>query len=219
MRLKDLISAPMNLVAPPVCQLCGRKTEGGPVCSTCIAKIEELRLPVCCYRPLDDSRIKRIFVPYRFDSLVASVVHLFKYQGNMEMGKFMADAMAQMIEGTSFDIITDIPLFAARQRERGFSQTELLTEWIAAKTGLVYRKLLRRKRYTRPQARLKDHQARIKNVAEAFGLTVSADVVAQKAILIVDDVTTSGATLNEAAVPLIEAGAKSVSALVFAVAG
>ena len=218
MRLRDILRAPINLIAPPTCQICGNRVEDGSVCEDCNLELARLRLPICCYRPLIEN-IELIFAVYRFDSVAADVVHLFKYSGNMEMGKFMAKMMAKAIEGHDFDLITEVPLFVSRRRERGFSQTELLARWISGMAGVPERKLLRRNRYTPPQARLKDHSMRIENVRNAFELIVPASEVDGRKILLVDDVTTSGATLNEAARPLVDAGAETVSALVFAVAG
>ncbi len=218
MKFGDLLRIPLYIVAPPVCQICGRRLESGLICDACQKELDALRLPVKCFMPMDE-RLKLICAPYRFDGVAADIVHLFKYNGNMEMGRFMARAMAGIAADAECDLLVPVPLFPARRRERGFSQTRLLARWISEFSELPFANLLRRNRYTPPQARIKDHSMRFENVKGAFELAVPNEQVRGKAVLLVDDVTTTGATLSEAAAPLIAAGADSVCALVFAVAG
>ena len=216
--MEQLIRIPLSVLTPPVCQVCGGRSGGKPVCDSCLEKLEGLRLPVSSFEPIN-SVLEAIYAPYRFDSVAADIVHLFKYSGLKSMGKLMARKMSEVIDGERFDCIAEVPLFAARRRERGFSQTLLLAIWISELSGIKHRRLLVRTRYTPPQARIKDHSRRFANVKNAFALNVSPNEVENRRILLVDDVSTTGATLNEAAMPLVEAGAASVSAVVFAVAG
>ena len=116
------------------------------------------------------------------------------------------------------DIVIPMPLHASRQRERGYNQAEALARAFANLQGLRLRSdLLERTRATEAQTRLSREERR-RNVAGAFALTspAAAATISGKHILLVDDVTTTGSTLDAAAEPLRAAGAASVWGLAFA---
>ena len=114
-------------------------------------------------------------------------------------------------------IVIPIPLHPKRWRERGFSQSELLARHIAKASGvrLAPTRSLVRRRYTRAQVSLSSRAERLENMKDAF-LAKTPELFADNIILLVDDVATTGATLNEAARALKLAGAKSVWGVVVA---
>jgi ComF family protein len=103
-----------------------------------------------------------------------------------------------------------VPLHPTRQRERGFNQASLIAELLSAQTSIPARPLLERTRYTTTQTAL-DRSERMENLHNAFRLRKNGDVRGLR-VLLVDDVLTTGSTLNECARVLKRAGAFSVHA-------
>jgi ComF family protein len=126
----------------------------------------------------------------------------------------MLAALTKYYANEQFDALVPVPLHPARRRERGYNQAELLAKAMAAETGFpIIAHELRRIRATPSQTKL-DRHARAENVKDAFALAKDLSFTGLK-ILLVDDVYTTGATLNECARMLREAGAASVFALTF----
>jgi ComF family protein len=112
------------------------------------------------------------------------------------------------------DVIVPVPLHADRLRERGYNQAALLAREMGGRLGIaVDEKALLRRRPTAPQAKL-DAKQRKDNVRDAFHC--SSDALADKRVLLIDDVCTTGATLDACAIALYESGARSVQALTLA---
>ena len=112
-------------------------------------------------------------------------------------------------------LIVPIPLHSKRRRERGFNQAELLAKTISENLGLLPTNALERTKNTKAQAKLKKSECREENVAGCFKIK-NPESVRDKNIILVDDVFTSGATMNEAVKILKENGAKRIIALVAA---
>jgi ComF family protein len=114
----------------------------------------------------------------------------------------------------SVDAIIPVPLSGMRQRTRGYNQAELLAKELARLSGLpMDNGLLKRIRHTSPQTREVDAAARRKNVRSVFSLSREG---VPRCVMLVDDVTTTGATLDACARKLIEGGADAVYGLTFA---
>ena len=114
-----------------------------------------------------------------------------------------------------FDCVIPVPLFPSRQRERGYNQSQILSEEICRQYSLVLNThWLKRKRPTQPQVDLK-RQERIANMAQAFTVSNRHNLHG-KTILLVDDLITTGATASEAAKTLKKAGAQRVGFLALA---
>jgi ComF family protein len=112
------------------------------------------------------------------------------------------------LRGRQFDLIVPVPLHPARQRERGFNQASLLAELLARQSSIPLKPLLERIRYTNTQTAL-DRSERMENLHNAFRLRKNVDVRGLR-VLLVDDVLTTGSTMNECARVLKRAGALSV---------
>jgi ComF family protein len=139
-----------------------------------------------------------------------------KFNGVSALAPRMGSQMAAALREWSppDDVIVPVPLGWLRRRTRGYNQSELLASEIARSSGLpLERQALRRTRRTAPQARQPDAASRRENVRGAFGpgsRPVSGNV------LLVDDVSTTGATLDACAQALISSGAPNIYALTFA---
>jgi len=118
------------------------------------------------------------------------------------------------LEGQEFDAIVPVPLHSKRLREREFNQAALLAAEVARVANIPVRDVLLRARYTGTQTAL-DRTARRQNLRNAFSLRKNADVTDQN-LLLIDDVLTTGSTLDACAAVLLEQGAESVRALTLA---
>lgn len=229
----ELFEAAVSLLYPPFCTICGESVRGGDhVCTQCEAKAIRITAPFCekCSEPFEGSitstftcancahrtiHFEAAVAAYRGRGIVRHVVHEFKYGRQIHLrylvARWLHDALQdERVRDRSFDVIVPVPLHAARQRERGFNQAQLLAEILSAKTSIPAKSALERIRYTTTQTAL-DRAERIENLHNAFRLRKKADVRALR-VLLVDDVLTTGATLSECARVLKRAGAVSVYA-------
>jgi ComF family protein len=153
---------------------------------------------------------------YRYEGSVRKLVHAYKFKGQ----SCLADPLAAQLEAfrASWDFVPDlivpVPLAPGRRRERGFNQAALLAERLGRAFSIPISEALSRTRSTVAQVGLTAAQRR-RNVEGAFALRRGA-VVAGQRLLLIDDVATTGATLDACARALLEAGAKDVSGLTIA---
>ncbi len=151
--------------------------------------------------------------------IVRDLIHRFKYGGEVWLGSLLGDFLAQglrdpRLRGRSFDAVVSVPLHPLRKREREFNQAEVLGRELARKSGLAFCEALERLRYTVTQTHF-DRRRRMQNLQNAFKVRRNA-AVQGKDLLLVDDVLTTGSTLDECARVLLEAGAQSVRGLTVA---
>lgn len=215
----------LDLVFPKTCLLCLQENEF--LCAAC-AKTLIFREPSCfvcrkrdlegktCLSCRGKTEIRRFYRPFSYKSeTIRRLVHIYKYERAKEaarpLGRFIIGAMqkADFPKKKSIAIVP-IPLHWRKKRERGFNQTEPLAERIGAFFELpVLSEALIRTKNTSAQIGIENNELRCQNMAGAFAVKNPA-AIAGKTILLVDDVTTSGATVEEAAASLKKAGAKSV---------
>lgn len=232
----------IDILYPPRCHICleflmkNRRQEDLPLCKGCFEGLSLITPPLCpvCGRPFktgiqenhlcEDCLRKRPFyhragAPYLYEEKVLEAVHSFKYAGRTYLGHTLGSLLArfadQWLPEAENPLIMPIPLHPRKLRERGFNQSQLLARQVALRTGFELDFLtLRRIRYTLPQAGLKGSERR-KNVRRAFELT-DQKAVKGRTVLLVDDVATTGSTLNECAMVVNRAGAEQVICLVLA---
>jgi len=152
---------------------------------------------------------------YRGRGIVRQIVHEFKYARQLHLRHLIARWLHAALDderlcGHRFDVIVPVPLHPTRQRERGFNQAGLLGDLLSAQTSIPAKSVLERIRYTTTQTAL-DRSERMENLHNAFRLRKNADVRGLR-VLLVDDVLTTGSTLNECARILKRAGAFSIHA-------
>lgn len=235
----------IDLIYPPKCPICenflmemGANSEwaGFPICMSCLDKFSEVSHPCCsvCGRPFeswveDDHPCEmclrkwpfysKVIVPYLYEGTLMSAIHQFKYGGKSHLAKslgpFLATFAGEQLKGKEGLLVIPVPLHPRRLRERGFNQSLLLARHVASHLNVDLDFLsLRRIRYTQPQTGLKKDERR-KNVKKAFGL-LDPKVVKGRTVVLVDDVTTTGNTLNECARILKRAGAEDIYCAVLA---
>lgn len=240
--LKELLNGLYNLLFPSNCILCKKyfKGEGqeSVLCQDCQSTIELNKPPFCqrCSRHLEEYADQSLCTEcrsqhYHFDRAwgicrynlsVRRLIHLFKYGEKTALRHTFSRIIATFIESyhvdiKDFNLIVPVPLHAARLRERGYNQSELLTDLLALrfKTPASKRNLIRI-RHTQNQAHL-GQKERWTNIQAAFKIKHSTEFL-DKSVLVIDDLMTTGATASEAARTLKEAGAKKVSVLTLAIA-
>ena len=216
----------LDLLFPMSCAGCGR--EGKLLCQNCVSSLPRLNKPYCelCASPgqLSNCRWCRerppvfdgIRAPFLFQGAIKNAVYEFKYRGVKaaapELGQLMADYLkAQPLAG---DVLIPVPLHPRRLRERGYNQSALLAKELSRLTGLsVEPGLLTRKKDALPQVHTTTKNQRRDNVEESFSCVAQ---VSGKAVILVDDVATTGSTLSACASALKDSGASSVWGLVLA---
>lgn len=193
----DLCRLRWRPIPHPVCVRCGQPSFRGLECRLCAGWPEGLSRARSAVWLEDSAR---------------DAVHQLKYEGWSRAAVAMAEAMRGLEPLTGQVCLIPVPLGGARQRARGYNQSERIAAALGARVGLPVRSdLLRRVRETRTQTALTP-EARHANVAGAF----RAGRVGGLELVLVDDVFTTGATLAAAAAALVGAGAKRVEAVTFA---
>lgn len=242
--LREVGGAVVDFLYPPVCPLCYDRLERHDetvchACRTALALRPEWRCPKCGGAGLGDAppagRRCRLCPPEgalwrgalsvsAYHDRAARCVQLFKYNRRLEMGELMARLMNQHLAEPiahlhgRIDRVAPVPLHWMRRLMRGFNQSDLLGRELSRAYRLQYEpKLLARTRFTKRQA-LVPRERRAENVKGAFSLRRGVNV-RDEGILIVDDVVTSGETVNECARALLDAGAREVWVASFARAG
>ncbi len=218
----------LDVVFPRRCLGCG--AVGIFLCANCLAIAPRAAPPRCptCWMPghLPDAPCRRCRerpphfeaarCPFVFEGTAREAVNTLKYRGLSALAEGMAAPMTQCLEEWRPPVkaVVPVPLVGQRRRLRGYNQSELLAREISRLTGLpLAGRLLVRRRSTTPQARSASEEARRRNVAEAFAL---GPAPVAGGLLLVDDVLTSGATLDACARVLRAGGAGPVFALTFA---
>jgi competence protein ComFC len=229
----ELLQSAVSLLYPPLCTICGRSVRVGEyLCDQCETKAVRIVAPFCekCSEPFEGA-ITGVFTcancahrkiyfdaavaAYRGRGIVREIIHEFKYGRRIHLRHLVARWLFAALEderlcGRRFDVIIPVPLHPTRQRERGFNQAGLLAELLGSQTSISVKPLLERTRYTTTQTAL-DRSERMENLHNAFRLRKNADVRGLR-VLLVDDVLTTGSTLNECARVLKRAGAFSIHA-------
>lgn len=176
-----------------------------PVCARCLARGAE---PVGCRRHAGS----RVWPALVYDERAALLVHALKFGRRPGLAAELGARLARAVPAApAFDLVTAVPLHAARRRERGYDQARLLAEAVADRLGVpALPDALARERATPAQTGL-DPARRRRNLAGAFRATGPRRLRGRR-ILIVDDVITTGATLEACLAALAAAGAKATGA-------
>ena len=236
-RLSNLGTAILDVLFPARCLLCGEQIGPGAdilFCPACGGRLTIIQPPLCscCGRLLPDStashlcgnclqhppafsKARALFI---YDDFSSPLVHSFKYRGQTTGQRTFSALLRRspiIPEMNTPELIIPVPLHHKRLRQRGFNQALTLARSFFPKDKQIIRSdLLVRQRWTTPQASLNGHERR-KNLRNAFIAAHSAPLKG-KNILLIDDVFTTGSTLNECAAILRHNGAHDIQALTLA---
>jgi len=237
MGLKTVLNAALDVIYPPRCMVC---LDIIPldrpkwICAECDGLLETIAEPVCarCGAGAEPGRAlcagcsskhphefltgnRALFI---YDDITKRLIYNFKYLNHPEI----AEGLAQFLSGPAVrdylraDILTYVPLHRRRLYSRGFNQAEAFAKNVSAVTGVPSFNLLSRGRDTKPQSLL-HYQSRLENLTNAFKINKKTDIRG-KDVLVIDDIYTTGATLEACAKELKNGGAARVRGFTVAVA-
>lgn len=232
--LRALLFDPLRtLFFPPHCAGCGHAIPDGEVlCATCQSGIEKIRPPRCevCSQPYpgdlpvftcpnchgDPFHFENAIAVVRSRGIVREMIHRLKYNKELWLGRILAGWMHEGLSDSRLrhwtpEALVPVPLHPRRLREREFNQAEILCRELSRLSGIPVKSALARRRYTTTQTLL-DRRGRRQNLRDAFIPVKNGDVTNMN-LLLVDDVLTTGSTLDACAATLLESGAASVRAL------
>lgn len=227
-QLDQLKSKAADFLFPPHCLGCGR--EGDFLCITCRHALPRLMPPLChkCGKPLIQEdhcsacqkwqlEINGIRSPFLFEGVIRQAIHQFKYNNFKALALPLAQLLAEYWETRhlEMEVIVPVPLHSRRLRERGYNQSGLLAREMGKLINLpVMEGSLLRLRDTTAQVKAPNAEIRRKNVLGVFDCRDGN--LHGKRVLLIDDVCTTGATLDSCAIALNRAGVSSVWGLTLA---
>ena len=237
-RIMKFRSTLFQFFLPPQCPCCEKFLEEGQqgVCSNCLSEIRWIVPPFCsiCGIPFISKEIeghpcgacmthRKYFTMARalgaFEGSLQEAIHRWKYEGKTHLTPFFAEWMAEGLNrywgSDSLDLLIPVPLHTQRLRQRGFNQAILLVKELSRRTGIPYHKrILQKKKSTIPQVNLSGVE-REKGVRGTFHV-IGKEELLGKTVLLIDDVYTTGATVNECSKVLLRGGVERVDVLTLA---
>jgi ComF family protein len=225
----DIIESLLHYFFPHVCDLCGTDiiTRDSCLCGRCLAELPETGFEKLVGNPVERKFYGRLPVEqasahlyFGKSSRVAELVHQVKYRSNrqlgLQLGKLMGNSL--LLSGRFLpDIMIPIPLFNKRERSRGYNQSLLLCEGIAAYLNIPVRNdVILRPEHTETQTK-KGRIERWKNIEGRF-LVAEPEVIRGKHVLLVDDVITTGATIESCGAEILKVNGTSLSIATLCVA-
>lgn len=227
--VSDIFERTLDIFFPRRCPVCDDAVDvpGRLICADCESAFKEIKEPYClkCGRPLKDDALtecdectgkkqdfRRGRAVFEYDDELKESIYRFKYGGRREYADHYSACMERSLGGwirsLNPDVLIPIPLHKSRLKKRGYNQAVLLADGLGKKLGIPVRNdVLVRSGKTTVQKRL-GAQERQNNLKKA--LKIGSDVVKLKNIVLIDDIYTTGSTINSAASCLRDAGIENV---------
>ncbi|WP_352418277.1 ComF family protein [Proteiniborus sp.] len=238
--LKKLYYSALDLLFPEegICFICDKYDEDvkeDHICSDCKDKllfINENRCPTCGKPNCEGNALDRCsycanktfyftkaFSPLEFTGIIRKTIYKYKYESKPYIYKSFGELMLRTLERENvkddIDIIVPVPLHRSRKAERGYNQSELLAKYLSSKLDIpMDTRNLKRIKSTKVQNKLGRTERHL-NVKDAFKVK-DMSFFKSKKILLVDDIFTTGATVNECSRVLMESGAREVLVITIA---
>lgn len=220
----------MEIFFPKKCVGCGKF--GQLVCFSCAQKIEKLKTLVCiecgkisrsgkycpnCKKKAGASADGIIVAAKYNEGPIKEMIHRLKYDGLLGLSDLIGEVLLERIVTISLPkntIITPVPMHKSKEKRRGFNQAVLIARYLSERANIVYAELLVRTKQNHAQVGF-NRRKRLANVRNSFEIAENVGI-SGKNIILIDDVITTGATINECAKILKLAGANKVYALAVA---
>lgn len=219
----------LDLIYPRRCPVCNavQPYQKGSICPECLGKLKKVEQPQCfkCGKMITDveeeycqdcvtvpKSFQRGYPVFEYTEGIKHAIHDFKYKNQQSYAEFFADCIYQyygrQLEKLQVDGLVPVPVHARKRKSRGYNQAELLAKTLGVKLRIpVYPQYLVRCINTNPQKEL-DDISRMKNLKNAF--KIGKNAIELKKVLLVDDIYTSGATIEACTRVLLSAGAEKV---------
>lgn len=203
-----------------MCPVCRQRVHylSGPLCFQCGKKLSDCEAEYCG----DCRRGRHLFTAgralYEYED-IASALYRFKYGGRREYAGFFAQELVQQlgdyIRSLAPDGLVPVPMYRGKQRRRGYNQAELLARKLGRELGIpVYSDLVVRNRDTKPLKELNSEE-RVNNLKKAFNLGENG--VKLKTIILVDDIFTTGSTIDQVSAVLLAGGCQRIYYIALAI--
>lgn len=225
--MKIALNTIFDFFLPRFCPGCNKKLlpDDNPVCIECLDSIliaDAIRLEDEFERNFSSSKLIKDFYSrfvFEADKTLQHIIHALKYNRKFKLGMFLGEILSEGIKSRNWQVnlIVPVPIHHLKKVERGYNQSDYIVKGLSKTLQIPYStKLIKRIRYTESQTKLNMKQ-RSENVANAFKVSNKKEIIG-KNVLLVDDVITTGSTIQECAKTLLTAGAKTVYASSIAIA-
>jgi ComF family protein len=228
-KVKEIKDSLLHLVFPHVCTGCGTDilNEETLLCMRCMDALPETNFQWHANNPVEKTFWGRLPLEaataqfyFNKESLMQHLMHQFKYKGNKDLGIQLGRIMGEQLKTSGrfeADVIIPLPLFRAKEKRRGYNQASVLCEGMAEIMNIpVLQHVIARPQHTETQTK-KGRVERWKNIDGKFLLT-DANMIRGKHVLLVDDVITTGATLEACGMELLKAENTRLSIATFCIA-
>lgn len=227
--LKNITSQILDLIYPRYCPLCEEilPYQGGSICPGCVKKLKKVEAPRCfrCGKMLGDEGVEycrdcqetpkhfeRGYPAFVYTGSIKKALYAFKYKNQRDYARFFSKCIWQIygpdLRKLQVEGIVPVPIHKSRKRRRGYNQAQLLAKELSTYMNIpVYPHYLLRKIKTNPQKDLGE-KSRFKNLKNAF--KIGGNKIKLKRVLLVDDIYTTGATIESCTQVLLKAGAETV---------
>ncbi len=213
----------LHLFYPELCLACSSALfqHEKLVCTRCLA-----RLPYTAYESMQANKTEKLFwgrVPlhkasslffFTKGSRIQVLMHALKYQGRKDVGVFLGERMFYRLQEVNWlddiDVLIPVPLHPNKRKKRGYNQSELIAQGLSSSSGIPHDyQSLQRVKFTETQTK-KSRIERFENMQDVFEIK-DFEAIRGKRVLLIDDIITTGATLEACAIVLLDSGAASVS--------
>ena len=227
-----------TILFPASCLCCSKRTATEYLCEHCESHLPRISKHICpacqksetrtgevCMKCYGTTPLAGTFAALSYrDPIVSSCVETLKYRFVPSLAAPLGRTLAKALEHSDVplpDIIIPVPLHTFRYRWRGFNQAELIAREMQQNLPIlentpIRTDLLKRRRFTKPQAKKAKRQKRLASLAGAFAFIEKENCIQGRRVWLVDDVSTTNATLTECARPLAAAGAEEIWGIVAA---
>jgi len=210
----------VSLLFPAICTVCDQRIDepNRVVCHNCWSNLKVLSTDIVKTKQIPE-KLDTILPVFEFDDTIQKIIHGLKYSGYKSSGVHFGRLMAAQLPQDFLlkdSVLMPVPLHPIKKRERGYNQSLYIARGIAEISGNIIRdNVLKRVKNTATQTHLDAHE-RHANMQDAFVVNRSCDLSGIDSVVLIDDVFTTGATMNAAAAVLKSCGVASIRGLTVA---